>query len=123
AGGPGNAEHVLVLLGMKRRAPERPKDVRLAAGHIAMEQPVAETAAGLLLDDEGETIVAAKIDYGIGAPALDAGGLEHNELARLERHWARERDLELHHVVRELAHHLDAPSAVAGQDWTIRLGR
>src|SRR5262245_37892873 len=89
---------------MKRRAAKRTEDIDRAARSAAPEQPVRERSAGLLLDHEDKSVdLAAKVDHRIGSSTFDLGGFEHDELARLEAHWARQRKLEMDHVAREFA--------------------
>src|SRR5262245_13920769 len=117
----GDAEDVLVLLGMEGRAAERTEDTSRVARGIAAKQPIREPSARFLLDHEDEPVdVAAEVDHRVGASALDPGNLEHDELAGLEPHRLRQCELEMDHVGCELAHDVDAGGAVLRQGVTVR---
>ena len=68
------------------------------------EEPLADRAAGLLLDHEGQALgEAIVVDHGIGAGPHDSRHGEERELARLEVEGALEVDVEGRHVVGEPA--------------------
>ena len=102
--------------GRKVAAPSGPNRSSSAPVHLAAEQPVREAAAGLLLDHERQAVaVAAEIDHGIGAPALEARHLQHDELACVECDRLRQSNVDLDDVAHEPADALDAAAPVAGQ--------
>src|SRR5262245_9904051 len=105
---------------MEGRAPERTEDIGRAAHRVAAEQPIRESSACFLLDHEDEPVdVAAEVDHRVGASALDPGNLEYDELASLEPHRLRQRELKMDHVGRELAHDVDAGGVVLRQGVTV----
>ncbi len=98
---------------MKRRAAKRTEDVDRAARYVVPKHPVREPSAGLLLDHEDESVdLAAKVDHRVGSSTFDLGGFEHDELARLETHRARQSKLEMDHIAREFAQRVNMGGSV-----------
>ncbi len=116
----GHAQDVLAFLGMEGGAAERAEHGELRTRGIAAEQPVGELAAGQLLDDQSQPVGAAlPVDHGVRSAPGNSRRLQHHELAGLEGYGRREGQVEIHYVVHQPAHVLDAGGAVRGQ----RLGR
>src|SRR5262249_50418492 len=117
----GNTQDVLAFLGVKRRAAKRTEDIDRAARYVVPEQPVRERSSGLLLDHEDESVdLAAKVDHRVGSSTFDLGGFEHDELARLEAHRARQSKLEMEHVAREFAQRVNVGGSLLRQGVTSR---
>ncbi len=126
AGAAGNAEEMLGFLRPEHGATERTEYAHLRIGLRGAEQPVAEGAAGLALDDQSETLdVGREVDHGIGAPSFQVRRVQHDELPGLERDRRGQVNVEVRHVRGEPADIADhaAPRSRGGCVHDDDLGR
>jgi hypothetical protein len=55
---------------------------------------------------------AAKVDHRVGLSTFDLGGFEHDELARLETHRARQSKLEMDYITREFVQRVNVAGSM-----------